>query len=385
MKLLVRNAMIYKTDDRCFREGSVICEDGVFTAVLNVADGIPADVSADVTVDAEGKYLIPGLVDVHTHGRAGGDFATADPDRLRVMARSYLLSGVTSVMPTLASAPFEELYAATDRIHSVRSRTGGARFIGTHLEGRYLNPEKRGAHAPELLRAPDAEELKGLMERMCLPCHVSAALELDTDGSFIKAALDFGATLSLGHTSATYGEASRLFSEGVTAVTHLYNAMPPIHHREGGAAVAAMTGNVFCELIVDGFHVSAPVVRMTSRLTAPDRLVLITDSMEATDCPDGEYSIAGMPVTVRDGKALTHDGAIAGSTLSLYDGVKNLMQFAEISFSEAIYAATAAPAKEIAVFDRLGSVDVGKYADFLLIDPDTLNIGDIYLGGERAL
>lgn len=381
MKTLIRNANIYDSGSRSFFAGDVLAEGGRFAAVGTVPD-VSADISA---VDAGGCYLVPGLVDVHTHGRAGGDFVSAGTEKLREMARSYLRSGVTSVMPTLASAPLEDLYAAADRINSVRDTTGGARFVGTHLEGRYLNPAKRGAHAPELLRMPDAGELKGLMERMCLPCHISAALELDTDGSFAKAATDFGATLSLGHTAATYDEACRAFRNGATAVTHLYNCMPPIHHREGGAAVAAMTEDVFCELIVDGFHISPPVVKMTYRLTAPDRLVLITDSMEATDCPDGEYSIAGMPVTVKDGKAVTHDGAIAGSTLSLFDGVKNLMRFAGISFADALYCATAAPAKEIAVYDTLGSVEPGKLADFLLIDSHTLHIEGVYLGGNRVV
>ena len=383
MRTLIFHAYLYDTAHRTFTEGGVLTENGVFVRVYRQPITDPYEVLCDRAVDADGCYLVPGLVDVHTHGRAGGDFVSADEDKLTEMAKSYLASGVTSVMPTLASAPLDALYCACDRINRVREHTGGARFVGTHLEGRYLNPAKRGAHAPELLVKPDAEELRGLMERMGLPCHISAALELDTDGSFAKAAQDFGATLSLGHTAATYDEASLAFSRGATAVTHLYNCMPPIHHREGGAAVAAMTGNVFCELIVDGFHISPPVVKMTERLTSPDRLTLITDSMEATGCPDGEYSIAGMPVTVKDGKALTHDGAIAGSTLSLFDGVKNLMRFADISFGKALYYATATPAKEIGVFHRLGSVAVGKYADFLLVDPDALDIREVWLGGER--
>lgn len=342
-------------------------------------------VKADRTLPMGGARIIPGLVDVHTHGRAGGDFTTADEALLRRMASSYLDGGVTTVMPTLASAPMEDFKAAAIRIHAVRKNTGGARYLGMHLEGRYLNPAKRGAHAPALLAPLDANEAEGLVHLFGLPCHVTAALELDADGSFAARVTGAGATLALGHTTATYEQAMTALAHGATAFTHTFNAMLPLHHRGGGAVCAALTSGAFAELIVDGLHISPEMVRLAYRLAGPQHLTLITDSMEATGCADGEYAIAGMPVTVKDGKAVTHDGAIAGSTLNLLDGVKNLIRFAGIPAEDAIACATYNPAREIGQEANVGSLTPGAYADFLVLPPDgALNPAAVWLGGERV-
>ena len=371
MELLIINANIYRTPERMFRMGDLLIRDGRIAAVTEGAD-VSLRASAAGVLDANGRLLVPGLVDVHTHGRAGGDFSTADEAQMRQMSASYLQSGVTTLLPTLASAPLDDLHRAIARINAVAAEEQahpGARahFAGVHLEGRYLNIKKRGAHAPELLAPLDADELAELLSKMDGVRHVSAALELDTDGSFLKKALALGATVGLGHTNATYHEAVDAITRGATAMTHLFNAMPPLHHRDGGAVCAGMLDpTVSCELIVDGFHIAPEMVALAWRMKG-DHLVLITDSMEATGCADGEYTIAGMPVTVRDGKARTHDGAIAGSTLSLWDGVKNLCDFAKAPFADALYAATMAPAVEVGLEAEVGSIAVGKRGDLLLL------------------
>ena len=186
----IRNARIYHTASRSFSDGSLLVENGRITA-LYPADATPP---AGVPVyDACGRRVIPGLVDVHTHGRAGGDFVTADVAQMRVMAKSYLDSGVTTVLPTLASAPLAELEGAIDRINALADEGCGAHIAGIHLEGRYLNPAKRGAHAPTLLSALDPDELSGLLDRMKGAKHISAALELDESGEFLARALESGA------------------------------------------------------------------------------------------------------------------------------------------------------------------------------------------------
>ncbi len=375
MSLLIIHADIYRTQTKAFTPGDLLAEDGRILRVTDRSAGdAPLSAGPDALVlDAEGGRLVPGLVDVHTHGRAGGDFTSADTDTLCRMAQSYLRSGVTTLLPTLASAPLDDLHAAIRRIQNVADAGNAhpgrmARFAGVHLEGRYLNPAKRGAHAAELLTPPDADELSGLLQEVLGVRHVTAALELDSDGSFLARALALGATVALGHTAATYAQTMDALSRGVSAMTHLYNAMPPLHHREGGAVCAGLLSrDTYCELICDGFHIAPEMVRLAARLKG-DHLVLITDSMEATGCADGEYTIAGMPVTVRDGKARTHDGAIAGSTLSLFDAVKNYADFAEVPFGEAIYAATMAPALEVGLDKEVGSLEAGKRADCLLLD-----------------
>jgi N-acetylglucosamine-6-phosphate deacetylase len=388
--LLITNANIYRTKTRDFVPGDILVEEGRISAVTmaeSAAERVPLTPGGGVSVyDAAGRQVIPGLVDVHTHGRAGGDFASADTDTLMAMSESYLLSGVTTLLPTLASAPLEDLHTAIRRIGAVAATEGQhpgrmAHFAGVHLEGRYLNPTKRGAHAPELLAPLDAGELAGLLEEIAGARHVTAALELDGDGSFLARALSLGATVGLGHTAATYAQAMDALSRGATAMTHLFNAMPPLHHREGGAVCAGLLSpEVSCELICDGFHIAPEMVALAARMKG-ERLVLITDSMEATGCADGEYTIAGMPVTVKDGKARTHDGAIAGSTLSLFDGVKNLCAFAGIPFGEAVYAATMAPALEVGLEGEVGSLDVGKRADLLILDRAGQAVEQVICGG----
>ena len=385
MKLiLIRNANIYNTAARSFSMGSVLVSDGRISAVSS--DDLPLPEGAEL-YDAEGRMLIPGFVDVHTHGRAGGDFGNADVPLMIHMAKSYLDSGVTTVMPTLASAPLAELETAITRINALRAHAAAnpsvlPHIAGTHLEGRYLNVKRRGAHAADLLLPLDPDELEALLTRVEGARHVTAALELDADGAFLRRALSLNATVSLGHTDADYAAAERLIAEGVTALTHTFNAMPPLHHRDGGAVAAGLLSDTaHCEMICDGFHISPHMVKLAYRLSG-ERLTLITDSMEATGCADGEYSIAGNPVTVKDGKARTHDGAIAGSTLSMWEAVENLSAFADIPFTAAVYAATMAPALEIGLEGEIGSVEVGKRADLLLLNPDATAIDRILCGGE---
>lgn len=380
MSVLYKNGKIYVSEQKCFMSGAVTVADGIIDGEY-FTDATPSGEFENI-IDLEGNYLIPGLIDVHTHGRAGGDFNTADVEVLKRMSESYVNSGVTSVMATLASATLDDLYTSIERVAELKS--GESAFIGVHLEGRYLNEKRRGAHAASLLAKPDASEISALVKEMKKTgfAHVSAALELDESGDFTTAALEGGATLGLAHSDATFAEGQRAFERGAISLTHTYNAMSPFHHRDGGSVGAGLlTDGVFCELICDGFHVSPEAVRMAYKLKK-ENIVLITDSMEATGMPDGEYFIAGLPVTVRDGRARTHEGAIAGSTLSLIDGVKNLSAFAEIPFSEALYCATASPAKMIGAYGTLGSIDTGKRANMLILDEE-YNVKEVIFQGKK--
>lgn len=329
------------------------------------------------TLDASGLLVLPGLVDAHTHGRAGVDFLNASASDLKMLREAYARTGVTSPIPTLASGTREEWKDAIRRIC-----LSDAEFDGIHLEGRYLNPAKRGAHAPELLVPPEASDLADVLSAVSLPCHVTAAFELDADGSFTACALAHGVTLGLGHSNATYAEASLAVSRGVTSFSHLFNTMPPIHHRAGGAVVCALTEDaVYTEMIVDGIHICPETVKLAYRSKPRDKFVLITDSMEATGCPDGNYSIAGQPVVVKDGKALTLDGALAGSTLNLLQGIKNLISFAGAEVVDAVACATINPARMLGIDSSVGSLEVGKLANVILTDGD-LNLKHVICRGK---
>jgi N-acetylglucosamine-6-phosphate deacetylase len=398
VKTLIINANLLVAEPTpAFVEGELLIEDGIIISV-----GEPNEFPREnvTLIDAEGALVSPGLVDVHTHGRAGGDFVSADTDQLQRMSKSYLSAGVTAVMPTLASAPLGDFGSAADRLAAVANAPAGARYLGWHLEGRYLNPSKRGAHAPLLLAPLDAAELASLSERMCRPYHendlpcpmrVSAALELDEDGSFCAKARELGIRLSLGHTAATYEQASAAIERGATGLTHLYNTMPPLHHRAGGPVMACFDAareskNIFGELICDGLHIAPEMIRLAYAMLGVDHFALISDSMEGTGCPDGDFSIAGQHVTLRDGRAYTDDGALAGSTLDLIDGVRNLMNFCNIPLAQALVCATRNPARLGGIDHLVGVLAPGRYADLLLLEQEDsrVTVRDVYVGGVRC-
>lgn len=364
--MILYGGQIYRTEERRFVSGELWVKDGTVRAVEQPG---ALESAEDERVDVSGLWLVPGLVDVHTHGRFGHDFVSADDGDLHAMAADYVRRGVTTVMPTMATAPYEDMLAKTDAVNRFRPQAGEASFCGVHWEGRYINPAKRGAHAVEYLAPLCASELDREPLRTCTAFHLSAAWELDGDASFARQAKSMGATLGLAHTMADYAAAKRAEELGIVSYTHLFNAMPPLHHRDGGAVCAALEGDRIVELICDGIHLSPEIIRLVWRIKGGDQISLISDSMEATGCPDGHYSIAGMPVTVRDGIARTDDnGALAGSTLSLDTAVNRLMEFCRIPLTEALVSATATPAKQMGVFDTCGSIDVGKRADILFLD-----------------
>ncbi len=383
MKILFENCKVFDSVSRVFKSRSILVGDGIILDILRHNDHAR---DVDSVIDCEGRQVIPGLIDIHTHGRAGGDFNTADADDMRAMARSYSDYGVTSVFPTLASAEFESLCSQAKLIDSLKGDTDGAEFLGVHLEGRYLNATKSGAHNPEMLVLPNPAELEEFAGCSGLPLRVSAAFELEGGDTFADKAKELGANLSLGHTAATYAEAREIYKKHKVAFTHLYNCMPPIHHRDGGTVLAALESGGFCELICDGHHISPEMVAFTYRMIGMERLVLISDSMAATASPDGEYEIAGNPVIVKDGIARTASGNLAGSTLSLVHGVENLAKFANIPIEDALICATLTPARAVGLDHMVGKLAVGNRADFIIgsVSGKHIEIDQVFVAGEEV-
>lgn len=362
--MTLQNVNLYNTDLQKFMQGTLTVEDGKIKSITYTAEATEG-----------GDYIIPGLVDSHTHGRGGFDYNTATLEQMKTMKRLYAEKGVTTVVPTLASDTLENLITSIENIRK-------AGYTAVHMEGRYLNPKRRGAHAAHLIAPLTASEVALLKEAAGdMHLHVSASFELDTDSEFLKAVKACGATAGLAHTDASFEQAINAVDNGVTSFTHLFNAMPPVHHRAGGAIVAGLVSDAYTEIICDGFHLAAETVKLVNKAKSPDRVVLITDSMEGTGCPDGEYSIAGNPVYLKGGKAYTIEGAIAGSTLELLDGVKNYVSFSGITFEEALPAATKNPATSQAL-SGVGELKEGYYADFVRLSPD-FAIQEVYVGGER--
>ncbi len=366
-----RNARIYDSEKKAFFHGGLTTEKGRITSF---------DEKEDAT-DLGGMRVIPGLCDIHTHGRAGFDFAHADDSALSTMAKSYAAVGTTTVMPTLASEPYETLLDAMRRLGAHEQGQRECRFLGTHLEGRYLSPARRGAHKSDLLAPPDERELTAFLAGSRLPLRISMAPELAGAVAFAKVAAENGVILAVAHSDATFDEAMAATARGFSIFTHHFNAQRPFHHRDPGTVGAGLLSSAAIELICDGFHLHEGTVLLAHRLKNGN-ILLVTDSMEGTGCPDGTYAIAGLGVTVKNGLALQEDGTIAGSTLNLFDGMKNYIRFAGATLPEAIDAASILPAKAAKIDREIGSLSVGKYADFLVLD-DELNLLSVYIGGEK--
>ena len=379
--MILHKGLVYRTEQQRFEAMDVWVKNEKIQGV-----GAPGafDQIDDERVDVTGYWLVPGLVDVHTHGRTGYDFISCSEEKLGIMAADYARQGVTTVMPTLETASYDRMLAATDQLNRFVPKQDQASFCGVHWEGRYLNPAKKGAHDEGLLAMPRAAELDSEILRGCRKLHVSVALELDEDGSFAKAAQEMGATLGLAHTAATYAEAKRAEEMGIVSYTHLFNAMPSLHHRDGGAVCAALEGDRIAELISDGIHIAPEMIRLVYRNKGVEQISLVSDSMSAAGCADGTYKVCGMSVTVKDGIARNDaSGVLAGSTLSLNTAVNRFAEFSGIPLSRALVSATATPAKQVGIYDVVGSIDKGKQADVLLLQtPDRLMPARILLRGK---
>ncbi|MCI8388045.1 MAG: N-acetylglucosamine-6-phosphate deacetylase [Clostridiales bacterium] len=378
-KVTYINAHIYNTAARRFECGSLTVENGII---------VPVDETCD-TVDLGGAYVVPGLIDVHTHGRGGFESTEVSTDEFAKMAYSYAKAGTTSFMPTLMSVPIEQLKSSIDvAVKASAEEKSGAHILGVHLEGRYLNVKKKGAHKPEYLAPLDADELAGLIDRIHTPeskfsrFHITCAPELEGGEAFVKRAVDKGATVSIGHSNATCAECEAAMEWGVIGFTHLYNAMSALTHRAPGCVGAGLSSDAYTELICDGCHVVPEVVRLTYRAKTNEKLVLITDSAPSAGLPEGKYTMGGADVIVSDAAYLL-DGTLTGSVISMFKGVKNLSKFAGISIEEALPCATINPARMVGADSEVGSLEVGKRADFIITDKDFSECTRVFVGGEE--
>lgn len=375
------NGYVFNSDTEAFEKANIVCENG---KVVSINLEVPNDCEI---VDMNGKYLMPGLVDVHTHGIGGHDFNYAKRNEVEKMRMCYAKAGTTSVMATLASEIPENLCKYSEEINANRNKNDGyARIIGIHLEGRYLNPIKKGAHSEKLLANPNLEELDELLKVMMpAPMHFSLAPEVDGAEAFIKEIKRNGGTVGIAHTNATYEESMEAISWGATSFTHTFNAMTSVHHRMPGATVCAMTNDdAYAEVISDGEHLHPAIVNLIYKSKPSDKMVLITDSMAATGEPDGEYSIAGSPVTVINGRAIIlPSGTIAGSTLTMFRAITNMMKFCSLPLEKVIKYATINPANMVGA-SGIGKIESGYNADFIVInDKNAPEIENVYIGAKK--
>lgn len=368
------NARIF-TEDFQFHNGAFSVENGRFGEVL--PENVPSD-----AVDLKGAYVIPGLIDVHNHGNSGADFSDGDLGGLKKMAVYLAKNGVTSFAPASMTLPYDVLAKAFATAVQLRQEApaGCAKLAGIQMEGPFFSEKKKGAQNGAYLRLPDFEAFQKLYDGCGgLVKIVDVAAELPGAVEFTEKAREL-ATVSIAHTDAGYEEAKAVIDAGATHITHLYNAMPGIHHRNPGVIPAGSENeNVQAELICDGFHVHPAAIRLAFKMY-PDRIVLISDALRCCGMPDGEYTLGGQDITLSGGVARLHDGTIAGSATNVFTCMRNVISYG-IPAETAVRAATWNPAKALGMEREIGSIAPGKAADFVVCGED-FALKQVYINGQ---
>lgn len=355
---------------------AALTDDGVVSGDVEVVDG--AVTAVGVGPAGRSGLAIPGLIDLHVHGGAGVDFMDADPDAYRRAGRQLLSTGVTAYQAALMCAPTRALERALGILGALQAGDG-PRVLGAHLEGPFLAPERLGTHNPEHRRDPDTALLARLIDAGPV-AEVTLAPELPGALDLIALLTSRGIVAAVGHTDATAAQARAAFAAGAAGVTHLFNAMRPLHHREPGVAGAALdTADVTLELIVDGHHLAPEIVRLVWR-AAQGRVALVTDGTAAVGMPAGTYVMGDIELVVRDGAVRNRAGALAGSALTMIAAVRNVHALG-VTLTDAVAAATRVPARLIGRAD-LGVLHPGAAADLVVLD-DHLDVRETFVAGDR--
>lgn len=368
-------------------KGSVFDGDGFVERDVYAAEGCFVEEAAcaeggDV-VDASGCYVIPGLVDLHFHGSAGADISDGDLAGLHKMGAYEASRGVTAMCPATMTLPEDVLTRAAQAAAAYEPTADEAALVGINMEGPFISPSKVGAQNPDYVRNPSAEEFRRLQEAAGgLFKLVDIAPEEPGAEEFIRE-MAGEVRISLAHTCTNYDTARRAFELGARQLTHLYNAMDPMHHRKPGPIPAAVEhGEVTAEIIADGVHIHPAMVRLAFQLFGDDRMILISDTLRAAGLEDGTYDLGGQDVTVRGPVATIENGALAGSVSDLMRCLAVAVRDMDIPLASAVKAASTNPARALGLDAERGSLESGMVADVVLLDKETLDVKAVVLRGE---
>jgi N-acetylglucosamine-6-phosphate deacetylase len=357
---------------KAIKNGKIILKDKIVEDKVIVFDKNILDITSNIPVgidviDAKGKYISPGLIDIHIHGSGGADTMDASINSINKISCAICKNGVTSYLPTTMTMDKEDIYDAFEAIKVIMSmKPNGAKVLGAHMEGPFINEKYKGAQNSNYIVKPYFDFIMDYLDVIKI---ISLAPEVDKDFNFIKDIKNnTDIVLSICHSDADYELAKNAINLGITNITHMFNAMTPLNHRSLGVVGAALFTDVYCELICDEIHIHKDLFQFVLNNKGKDKLILITDSMRAGCLKDGKYDLGGQDVYVKDNCARLEDNTLAGSVLKLNEAVYNFYKNTNLNLNDVINLASLNPAKSINIDNKKGSLDIGKEADIAIFD-----------------
>jgi len=358
------------TPSETLEEHTLLVEDG---KILSLVKGKPPARPGDQVIDAAGRWVAPGYIDIHVHGAVEADTMDATPDALQSMARFFASRGVTSYYPTTMSGWPEPIQAAIENVAACPQPEDGAQHLGVHVEGPYLDVTYKGAQPETYLRDAAPTEYERWLATGVVKL-VTIAPERDGSLAFIDRGVAAGVEFAAGHSAASYEQVVEAADHGLRQGTHTFNGMLGLHHRRPGTVGGILIDDrIYAQVIADGIHTHPAIVKLIVRAKTPARTILITDAIRAAGCADGEYELGGEPAIVKNGIVRNKAGNLAGSTLTLDAAVRNVMAFTGLSFEEVLPMATSVPAEAMHLAGKKGVLQPGADADIILLD-ELLNV-----------
>ncbi|MGV8026426.1 MAG: N-acetylglucosamine-6-phosphate deacetylase [Anaerolineaceae bacterium] len=371
------HANIY-TPDELLPDCSIEIENGV---IRDIHPSLQFEKSLNSTIDAKGNFVTPGLIDIHIHGCMGADSMDANFDALNSISTFLGAHGVTSFLATTVTNSKENIQKALANISQHHLDLDGARLLGAHIEGPYINIAFKGAQNPDYFRSPIKNEYDAWFNNENVKL-ITIAPELAGMDEFIQACVEHKIELAIGHSSASYEQVIHAADLGIRQATHLFNGMQGLHHREPGTVGGILSDErIFAQIITDGIHIHPAIVKLILTCKGIDHTILISDAIRATGLSDGKYDLGGQEVTVTDGVARIANGSLAGSTLTLDLALRNTMKFAGLDFRQVLPMATRVPAEAMHFAQKKGTIRVGYDADFTFFDTD-LQVISTVVGGN---
>lgn len=362
--------------DKIIEKGAVI-----FSEKIEEILSIPYNYTNKIEeIDGQGAYLTPGFIDIHIHGSGGSDTMEGNREVLENISKTIAKHGVTGFLPTTMTMDDNSIKRALNNIKECKKEgLSGARPLGVHMEGPFINKEYKGAQAAENIKKPELELLRDYLDIIKI---VTLAPEKEGAEMVIKKLSDRGIVSSVAHSSATYENIIEAKNWGLSHASHLFNAMTGLHHRRPGIVGAVLSENITAELIADFIHINPVVLKLVTQAKNLEEIILVTDAMEAGGLEDGEYSLGGQKVYVENAKAKLKDGTIAGSVLTMDKAIKNMIKATGLPINKVVNMATLNPARKLRMDHQIGRIKKGFKADLVLLDRD-FNVKKVYINGKE--